>query len=88
MTRQKVYEVIDSERAYQDNKYGGVSNALKNTLGDWIFHMQRHLDDARKADNISFVNHQEVLEELKKVVALGVACLEINGVVGRVSIKE
>jgi hypothetical protein len=79
MTRAEVYAVIDGERAYQDGRWGGTVHDENKRLGDWITYMRFYLDEAtRRATKDS--HERGALTELRKVVALGVACFEQMGV--------
>lgn len=79
MTRQEVYKVIDSERDYQDTKWGGKAHDNYHEVEAWILYMQAYLNKA-----INRISSEKGpiggLEELRKVVALGVACFEVHGV--------
>jgi hypothetical protein len=71
--RQRVYQVIDIERENQDNKWGGYDHDKYHSLSDWLIFMEIFLNKAKEARRGSDL---EVIEELRKVIALGVACLE------------
>lgn len=78
MKREEVYKVIDGERDYQDSKWG-VQNDLGKPTESYIVYMQAYLDQAVK--DITFNSgDRKALDTLRKVVGLGVACFESNGV--------
>lgn len=79
MTRQEVYSVLDEEREYQDSKWGGKHHDNYHQVEAWMVYMQAYLNKA--INRISTESGpQGGLEELRKVVALGIACFEIHGV--------
>lgn len=79
MDRKDVYKVIDGERSYQDIKGELHDWAPKHSVGDFIVFMQGYLN-AAVARGSKDTGWNGALEELRKVVALGVACFEQNGV--------
>lgn len=76
-----VYEAIESERDYQDRKWGGIGEH-PHEVGAWILLMQSHLDRAREAW-AGANNDREAMIALRKVLAIGVACAEQHGMPGR-----
>lgn len=80
-TRTEVYAVIDAERDYQD---AGRGNAKRHdgmppmTPGEYILCMEKLLADAR---TIWYAPDGGVkcLDAVRKVSALGVACMELHG---------
>lgn len=77
-SRQKVYEIIDGERDYQDSKWD-IQTGLNKPTESYIVYMQAYLNQAIK--DISFASgDQKALDSLRKVVSLGIACFEVNGV--------
>jgi hypothetical protein len=83
MIRQEVYKLIDGEREYQkkwDRKREEEGRPARDSnfpVGAWILWMEEYLQRARKAatDN---TDKTEALECVRKVTALGVACMEVN----------
>lgn len=80
-SRLKVYSVIDEEREYQ---IAGLGSALRlpsqpdMTPGEFILCMERCLAEAREAwykPN----GGTGCLPDIRKVTALGVACMELHG---------
>lgn len=83
MKRKEVYKIIDGERDYQDKKWGGKEHDETHSIDEWINYMIICLGRACKAD--TFDNDSEkALDELRQVIALGIACFEIHGVPDRV----
>lgn len=76
--REDVYSAIDSERDFQDRKWGSVDEH-PHEVGAWILLMQKHLRDAENAW-CSSDGHYTALREIRKVLAVGVACAEQHGI--------
>lgn len=72
MTREQVYKSIDSERYYQDRKWGTVQQH-PHEVGGYLTLMRKLLRDAEDAW-ASNNNDWKALIELRKVLAVGVAC--------------
>lgn len=83
-TRAEVYAAIDSEREYQDKKWGGESHDQLWNVGDWLVFMEVFLDKAKK-EYTAFEGNPS--DEVRKVAALAIACMEYNGISPR-KIKE
>lgn len=81
MNRDEVYAVIDGEREYQGFKWGS-GHDIQHTIGDWIVYIRHHLNEAERA-HATCTDDIETLNQLRKVVALGVACFEQCGVPAR-----
>jgi len=78
MTRSRVFEAIDSERVHQDRKWGTIEQH-PHEVGGWIILMRKLLADAEKAWSENATDYL-ALEEIRKVLAVGVACCEQHGV--------
>lgn len=94
-TRDLVYRAIDSERIYQDARWGRVDKIVpgappitgSSTLGEGVGN--RSLDEfvlymsGYMADLVKIASHtndpREKLAFVRKVTALGVACMEQHG---------
>jgi hypothetical protein len=75
--RNYVYATLDKERAYQDRQHGGREHDREHSVSDWISFMQDYLTDA--AELCRHGEEKLAKEELRKVVALGIACFEVYG---------
>lgn len=82
-TRKEVYEAIDSERDYQQQRWGGDHY---RTVGEYLIYMQDYLDEAkrqatREPDNpVGWRNVSDNTKDtIRKIAALAVACMEHNG---------
>lgn len=77
-TREEVYKIIDSERDYQDNKWTDIP---KNSVGDWLVYMRYYLTQAEERHatfDPNYTYSENALDSIRKLTALGVACLEEN----------
>lgn len=81
MQREQVYEAINSERYYQDRKWGSVQDH-PHEVGGWLTLMRKLLRDAEDAWASSDGDYKALLE-LRKVLAVGVACAEQHGLPAR-----
>lgn len=76
-----VYKAIDTERDYQDAQRGNAKRhegQPEMTPGEYILCMEKCLADAREAwykpdGGVACLDH------VRKVSALGVACMELHG---------
>lgn len=85
MERAEVFEAINSERDYQDVKWGGDQEIIvhddEHSVADWILFQENKIQEAK--DNLYNLNEAAALRSMLKVVALGVACFEAKGVQSR-----
>lgn len=75
--RQDAFEAIEGEREHQDQKWGTLQEH-PHEVGSWLTIMRKHLTDAETA----FCGHggdAGALEAIRKVSAVGVACMEQHG---------
>lgn len=82
MERFEVYKRIDTERKYQDLQWSPIREKLSvpdesKPPAEWINYMEFHLRKAK--EGVYFLHEDDALGELRKVIALGVRCLEIHG---------
>jgi hypothetical protein len=81
-----VFAVIVDERSHQDRKWGTVEEH-PHEVGSWILIMESLLADARSAWSGNR-GDAGALDEIRKVCAVGVACMEQHGVVHRCPARE
>lgn len=79
MQRKDVYRVIDGERDYQDKKWIGH----RHTPGEYLLYIEHHAQKARERGTTEHGDYG-LLEEMRKIATLCVACFEENGVPSRV----
>ena len=87
-TRAEVYAVLDGERDYQEARKaseGSTSYNGKHTPEEFLIYMNSYLNEANEAAARVWGEDckPRILDILRKVTALGVACMEENGVVAR-----
>ena len=78
-TRAEVYSAIDSERAYQDARWGGHRHEAES----WVLFIEHYAHLARvKASTTDFTdaaNLTAYLDDLRKIATLAVAAMEQHG---------
>jgi hypothetical protein len=90
MNRSDVYAAIDGERDYQSAAWGrgGTMRSTSSEadgsheVGSYLLLMEQYLTEARQAYTKN-AGDLPALDQLRKVVALGVACFEEHGVPAR-----
>jgi len=82
MKRKNVYKLIDEERAYQDTRWNPDTTETggKHSPAEWLVYIQSYLTEAiemasRLPDPLS---SRMVLHNIRKITAMGVACMEQN----------
>ena len=77
-SRRDGYAAIDSEREYQ-GKWGDRTH----TVTEYILYLEHYLWEARRrastTDLTVPINHNDVMDFIRKVTALGVVAMEDNG---------
>jgi hypothetical protein len=85
-TMTEVFSAIHDERVYQDRKWGNPDQH-PHEVGGYITLMRKLLADAEVAWCTSR-GDDGALDELRKVVAVGFACMEQHGVVERETVCQ
>ena len=86
MKRSDVYKLIDCERQYQISRHE-VLYAEKphrdedHSVADWLIYIMKQVGYAKA--EIYKLNTDAALEHIRKITALGVACMEHNETKGR-----
>lgn len=82
-SREEVYKIIDGERDYQNSRWNDntTMSGGQHSPAEWLVYMQDYLTQAihqasRYADPES---REMVLGTIRKITAMGVACMEQNG---------
>lgn len=85
-TREEVYAVVDGERDYQDSLAATSETDGYHTVSEFILYMEDYIAEARNVASRTWGPDATTksLDIIRKVTALGVACMEQNGVVARV----
>ena len=84
-SRAEVYSAIDGEREYQDDRWNvdtTITGGL-HTVTEFVLFMEYYLTEARRhlSTQGEPTASQNGLDFVRKVTALGVACMEQNGIV-------
>jgi hypothetical protein len=79
--RDQVFAAVDSERIYQELKWGKLEEHPQS-VGAYLTLMRVHLADAEAAWARSSGDAM-ALDRLRRVLAIGVACGEQHGMLGR-----
>jgi RPA family protein len=75
MKRSEVFSLIDGERDYQDLRW---KDSLSRSVGDFLVYMDDYMRKAKERFT-AVEGTDEALDVIRKVTALGVACMEKHG---------
>lgn len=75
MERSKVYQLLDGERDYQEIRWEGKDDS-KTSVSEWLNYIKYQLQIAK--NKIYHLDKIGALEEIRKIGALAVVCLENN----------
>jgi hypothetical protein len=78
MDRTEVYAAIDSERDWQDRKWGTIQKH-PHEVGAWLTILRKLLADAERSW-VTSTDDRLALDEVRQVAAVAVACCEQHGV--------
>jgi hypothetical protein len=78
-TRVEVYEAVDTEREYQQLRWGtdGIDNG-QHPVGSYLTLLDTYLRQAQDAWSTN-VGNEPALNAIRKVAGIAVACMEQNG---------
>jgi hypothetical protein len=79
--RTEVYAAVSDERVYQERKWGTIEEH-PHEVGGWLTIMRKLLTNAETAW-VTSRGDIGALEEIRQVVAVGVACMEQHGAIPR-----
>lgn len=84
-TRAKVYAAIDSERDYQDARWGSTESKGLHSISEFIAYCDDYLLEAKHilARKPMVAAYPEALPIIRKVAAMLVSCMEQHGAVLR-----
>ena len=83
LSRIVIFDAINQERQYQTEKWGTLEEH-PHTIPEYVMIMEKELAEAKEAYFQSPATWaDDMLLEILQVIAVGVACLEQFGVVGR-----
>lgn len=80
-SRRDVYAAIDSERDYQDMRKTRDQGQEFHSTEEFLLYMEHYMHLARETASTTWgpTAKAKTLEIIRKVTALGVACMEVNG---------
>jgi len=78
MLREKVYEIIDSERAYQDKLPKIRTDGRKHTVGEFLIMMQHYMNRAVEHWTLT-PSDAMALDDIRKIAGICVKCMEEHG---------
>lgn len=78
MTREQVYKIIDGEREYQARQWSSQEERPLS-IGEFILAMEEYLAKSRAKWSTEQPPEIGALDIIRKVTALGVACMEKHG---------
>jgi hypothetical protein len=88
-SREQVYDAVSNERDYQDFKWSEHTTLSggRHSPAEWLVYMQDYLSEAihQAARYADPQGRDMVLHTIRKITAMGVACMEQNGAPRRVS---
>lgn len=87
VSREQVYEVLDGERDYQDEKWGPTPSQGQHSPTEYLVYMKDYLDEAMSdaTRGVDPEATEQVLHDIRKITAMGVACMEQHGAPARES---
>ena len=79
-----VFDLIMGERIYQENmlEHADKKQQRETAVAAWLIYMEKHIQLAK--DEIYCMNEKAALEHIRKITALGFACMEHNETPARV----
>lgn len=84
MIRKEVYKAINTERDYQDEKWGDPQddNYISYPEPQFLIDIEKHLNDAKAAQYE--MNKNEVRDQIRKIAALCVKFGEVHDIRDRI----
>lgn len=82
MTREEVFELITSERDYQDSLSSARTDGSTKTVGDYITMLSHYVNKMQEAWTMNPGN-TAALDVMRKVGAIAVHCMEDHGAPAR-----
>jgi len=77
--RDEVYAAIDTERAYQDDKWGEAVDPRPLSIGEDILLIEEYVLKARQAWSTEHRPEVGALEQIRKIAGIAVRCMENHG---------
>ena len=85
MIREKVYELIDGERDYQQRVWDGLNGEADNPLteGEFVLLLEAYIVKARTEWQVEEKPAEKTLDMVRKVAGIAVNCMEQHGAPAR-----
>jgi len=78
-SRIEVYRAIDTERVFQDDKWGEMDAANPVTVGEFVLLLEQYAAEARAVWSREFKPNDKTVEIVRKIAAIAVNCMEQHG---------
>jgi len=89
---ESVFTAIREERQYQDNVWNDqtTTSGGQHSIEEFVLYMDDYMRQIKEqlTRNTKTVADQLALDTMRKIVSLGVCCMEQNGVVCRGTVME
>ena len=85
MKREVVYHLIDGERNYQDGMGPERTDGIEKSVGDYLTLLRVLCARADEA-YYKFAGNHDALEQVRKIAAVAVRCMEEHGAPERIDI--
>lgn len=84
-TREEVYQALDGERDYQNSLYPTSETEGFHSVAEYILYLEDYIAEARSIASRTWGPEAttQCLDVIRKITALGVVCMEQNGIVQR-----
>lgn len=79
--RSDVYKAIDTERGYQDAKWGSTESAGLHSITEFLVFIRDYTEEALHAESRESMKTADpkALDNVRKIAGLAVACMEQHG---------
>ena len=79
-TFSEVCDVVEGERAYQELRWGPFESHGKHEVASFVTFLSYHLEQATMC---AATGERDVLDQVRKIAGLAIACLEQHGAPAR-----
>lgn len=91
MGRIQVYNLIEQERDYQNLRHNKTISKHPHrdedhSVADWLIYIENHLNQAKQS--VYNLDLEDAKEQVRKIAALCVACMEYNETKPRYAIED
>lgn len=86
-SREAIYSALNEERDYQDRRWNKETTITEgqHSVAEFVLFMDTYIQEIKR--DLSYNGEPEAsqlaLDKLRKVTAMGIACMEQNGLVRR-----